>query len=66
MMPEAVHDHARGERIALEIGEVLGGRDHSTVMSAYEKIKEQIHADRRLEQDIVSIKQQLYNPAVAA
>jgi len=49
-----------------QIGEVLGGRDHSTVMSAYEKIKEQIHADRRLEQDIVSIKQQLYNPAVAA
>jgi len=44
-----------------QIGEVLGGRDHSTVMSAYEKIKEQIHADRRLEQDIVSIKQQLYN-----
>lgn len=47
-----------------QIGEVLGGRDHSTVMSAYEKIKEQIHADRRLEQDIVSIKQQLYNQSV--
>ncbi|MCE7921044.1 MAG: chromosomal replication initiator protein DnaA [Chloroflexi bacterium CFX1] len=29
-------------------------------------IKEQIHADRRLEQDIVSIKQQLYNQSVAA
>lgn len=49
-----------------QIGEVLGGRDHSTVMSAYEKIKEQIHADRRLEQDIVSIKQQLYDQVVAA
>ncbi len=49
-----------------QIGEVLGGRDHSTVMSAYEKIKEQIHADRRLEQDIVSIKQQLYNQPIAA
>lgn len=49
-----------------QIGEVLGGRDHSTVMSAYEKIKEQIHADRRLEQDIVSIKQQLYNQSVSA
>lgn len=48
-----------------QIGEVLGGRDHSTVMSAYEKIKEQIHADRRLEQDIVSIKQQLYNQSLA-
>lgn len=48
-----------------QIGEVLGGRDHSTVMSAYEKIKEQIHADRRLEQDIVSIKQQLYDQVSA-
>ncbi|MCL4270705.1 MAG: chromosomal replication initiator protein DnaA [Anaerolineales bacterium] len=48
-----------------QIGEVLGGRDHSTVMSAYEKIKEQIHADRRLEQDIVSIKQQLYDQSIA-
>jgi chromosomal replication initiator protein len=48
-----------------QIGEVLGGRDHSTVMSAYEKIKEQIHADRRLEQDIVSIKQQLYDQSMA-
>ncbi|RJP55060.1 MAG: hypothetical protein C4557_02035 [Anaerolineaceae bacterium] len=48
-----------------QIGEVLGGRDHSTVMSAYEKIKEQIHADRKLEQDIVSIKQQMYDQAVA-
>lgn len=49
-----------------QIGEVLGGRDHSTIMSAYEKIKEQLHADRRLEQDIVSLKQQLYEQAVAA
>jgi len=48
-----------------QIGEFLGGRDHSTVMSAYDKIKEQIHSDRRLEQDIVSIKQQLYNQNVS-
>ncbi|MBI3150568.1 MAG: chromosomal replication initiator protein DnaA [Chloroflexi bacterium] len=49
-----------------QIGEVLGGRDHSTVMSAYDKIKEQLHSDRRLEQDIVSLKQQLYDQALAA
>ncbi|MCL4274770.1 MAG: chromosomal replication initiator protein DnaA [Anaerolineales bacterium] len=48
-----------------QIGEVLGGRDHSTIMSAYEKIKEQLHADRKLEQDIISLKQQLYEQAVA-
>ncbi|MCZ2128523.1 MAG: chromosomal replication initiator protein DnaA [Anaerolineales bacterium] len=48
-----------------QIGEALGGRDHSTVMSAYDKIKEQMHSDRRLEQDIIAIKQQLYNPNAA-
>ncbi|MBI5823360.1 MAG: chromosomal replication initiator protein DnaA [Chloroflexi bacterium] len=50
-----------------QIGEVLGGRDHSTVMSAIEKIKEQIrHGDSRLEKDIASIKQQLYDHAMPA
>jgi chromosomal replication initiator protein len=44
-----------------QIGEVLGGRDHSTVMSAIDKIKDQIeHGDRKLEKDIASIKEQMY------
>jgi chromosomal replication initiator protein len=43
-----------------QIGEVLGGRDHSTVMYAIEKIADQIERDDRLRRDIVSIKQQLY------
>jgi chromosomal replication initiator protein len=49
-----------------QIGEVLGGRDHSTIMSAYDKIKEQMGSNRRLEQDIVSLRQQLYEQAVIA
>ncbi len=49
-----------------QIGEVLGGRDHSTVISAYDKIREQLHTDRRLEQDIIALKQQLYEQAAAA
>jgi len=50
-----------------QIGEVLGGRDHSTVMSAIDKIKDQIkHGDQRLEKDIASIKEQLYSQAAAA
>ncbi len=50
-----------------QIGEALGGRDHSTVMSAIDKIKEQIqHGDRRLEKDIASLKQQLYEQVVMA
>ncbi len=46
-----------------QIGEVLGGRDHSTVMYAIEKIADQIERDDRLRRDIVSIKQQLYGQA---
>lgn len=49
-----------------QIGDVLGGRDHSTVMSAYEKIKEQIPSDRKLEQDITAIKQKLYDQFAVA
>ena len=50
-----------------QIGEVLGGRDHSTVMSAIDKIKDQIeHGDRKLEKDIASIKEQIYAPVGAA
>ncbi|NOT05683.1 MAG: chromosomal replication initiator protein DnaA [Anaerolineales bacterium] len=50
-----------------QIGEVLGGRDHSTVMSAIGKIKDQIEqGDRKLERDIASIKEQIYSPVVAA
>lgn len=48
-----------------QIGEVLGGRDHSTIMSAYEKIKESLHTDRKLEQDILSIRQNIHEQAVA-
>jgi len=50
-----------------QIGEALGGRDHSTVMSAIDKIKEQIKHDDRLQRDIASLKNQLHAPqAVAA
>ncbi|MBI5943529.1 MAG: chromosomal replication initiator protein DnaA [Chloroflexi bacterium] len=49
-----------------QIGEVLGGRDHSTVMYAIEKITDQIKHDDRLQRDIVSLRQQLYSQPVAA
>ncbi len=43
------------------IGQELGGRDHSTVMHAYNKIEEQIKIDEILKQDIELIKQKIYN-----
>ncbi len=50
-----------------QIGEVLGGRDHSTVMSAIEKIKEQIRSgDGRVQKDIDFLRHQLYDQAAVA
>jgi chromosomal replication initiator protein len=43
-----------------QIGEVLGGRDHTTVMYAIEKIAGEIETKTDLRKRVVSIKQQLY------
>jgi chromosomal replication initiator protein len=44
----------------LQIGEVLGGRDHTTVMYAIEKIASDIETKTDLRKRVVSVKQQLY------
>jgi chromosomal replication initiator protein len=43
-----------------QIGEVLGGRDHTTVMYAIEKIAGDIETKTDLRKRVVNIKQQLY------
>lgn len=44
-----------------EIGEILGGRDHSTVMYAYEKISQELkNGDRFLNITVQRIRQNLY------
>ncbi len=43
-----------------QIGEVLGGRDHTTVMYAIEKIANQIETTADLRKRVISVKQQLY------
>ncbi len=44
-----------------QIGEALGGRDHSTVMSAIEKIKDQYKSgDGRVKKDVDVLTQKLY------
>jgi chromosomal replication initiator protein len=48
------------ESSLMEIGNLLGGRDHTTVMHGYEKITEEITVDSRLRNDILSIRQRLY------
>lgn len=42
------------------IGEELGGRDHTTAIHAYNKIKREKDENERVNQDIQSIKQLLY------
>lgn len=43
-----------------EIGSKLGGRDHSTVIHAYEKIKKEEDADETTKQEIILIKERIY------
>lgn len=48
-----------------QIGEVLGGRDHTTVMYAIEKISDVIERDDRLRNRVKQIRDQLYGQAIA-
>ena len=44
-----------------EIGEKLGGREHSTVIHACDKIKNEVSVDEPLKQELVLIKERVYN-----
>jgi len=44
-----------------EIGHKLGGRDHSTVIHACEKIKNEVSVDEPLKQELILIKERVYN-----
>jgi chromosomal replication initiator protein len=43
-----------------QIGQALGGRDHTTVMYGYDKIASLVEKDERLCRQVVSIKERLY------
>jgi chromosomal replication initiator protein len=42
------------------IGDKLGGRDHTTAMHAFEKIKKELESNEKLIEDLSHIKEQLY------
>lgn len=44
-----------------EIGQALGGRDHTTVMYGVEKIAQEIEQDDSLRRDILAIRERLYH-----
>ncbi len=46
------------------IGQELGGRDHTTAMHAYSKIKNNLMDDEKLKQDITILKQKLFNSSL--
>jgi chromosomal replication initiator protein len=43
-----------------QIGEAIGGRDHTTVMYACDKIADMIERDDRLRRQLIQIREQLY------
>ncbi len=43
-----------------QIGELLGGRDHTTVKYGYEKIADKIESDERLRRDVLLLRERLY------
>jgi chromosomal replication initiator protein len=49
-----------------EIGAALGGRDHTTVMYGCDKINDLMEQDDNLRRQIMSIRQQLYQPSISA
>jgi chromosomal replication initiator protein len=48
-----------------QIGQALGGRDHTTVMYACEKVADLLERDDHLRKQVVQIRQQLYGQAAA-
>ena len=54
-------------RISLpQIGDVLGGRDHTTVMYACDKVSGLLEEDDRLRRQVVDIRDQLYGQLIPA
>jgi chromosomal replication initiator protein len=46
-----------------QIGETLGGRDHTTVMYGCEKVADLLEQDDRLRRRVIEIKEMLYGPS---
>ena len=44
-----------------QIGRALGGRDHTTVLHAYEKIRALVEEDDRLRREMLAVRELLYN-----
>jgi chromosomal replication initiator protein len=45
----------------MDIGQILGGRDHTTVIYGCEKITEELNNDSRLRQEVTTIREKIYH-----
>jgi chromosomal replication initiator protein len=43
-----------------EIGGLLGGRDHTTILHGVERVKDRLEAEEQLRRDVMSVREQLY------
>ncbi len=43
-----------------QIGEALGGRDHTTVMYACDKVADLLERDDRLRRQVIKVREQIY------
>ncbi|MCS7057154.1 MAG: chromosomal replication initiator protein DnaA [Thermoflexales bacterium] len=43
-----------------EIGSLLGGRDHTTILHGVERIKDRLETEEQLRRDVMSVREQLY------
>jgi chromosomal replication initiator protein len=43
-----------------QIGDALGGRDHTTVMYACQKVADLLERDDRLRRQVIEIREQIY------
>ncbi|MFZ6026796.1 MAG: chromosomal replication initiator protein DnaA [Chloroflexota bacterium] len=47
-----------------QIGETIGGRDHTTVMYACEKVADMLERDDRLRRQVIKVREQMYGPGL--
>ena len=49
-----------------QIGDAMGGRDHTTVMYACQKVADMLERDDRLRRQVIDIREQIYGPSKLA
>lgn len=49
-----------------QIGELLGGRDHTTVMYGYDKIADLLETDDSLRRKVINVREALYGPVAVS